>query len=106
MPHADELADKIPTLGVIKSPGLVSYHSFGTKNLKTCGTPMATMKRAIDQRLKPKGAALSPDAVQAVTVRGHAVPPRGGWAADSSEDADAIARVESAKKGKKNKSSG
>ena len=78
-PRADEISDKIPTLGIIKSPGLVSYHTIGTKNLKQCGTSVATMRRAIAQRLMSKGAQLSANATQAVTIRGGTLPPADGY---------------------------
>jgi len=78
-PRADELSDKVSTLGIIKSPGLVSYHTIGMKNLKRCGTSVATMRRAIAQRLMPKGAQLAANATQGVTIRGAKLPPADGY---------------------------
>ena len=78
-PHADELADKVPTLGVVKNPGLVSYKTIGTKNLKRCGTSVQTMRSAVQQKLMPKGAAFVANYTEPVTIRGGSLPPPGGW---------------------------
>lgn len=80
-PHADELADKIPGLGVVKAPGLATYKTLGGGDKRPrCGTSVAQARAAADKRL---GAAHpAPNATASVTVRGSALPPAAGrWPA-------------------------
>ena len=81
-PHADELSDKVPSLGVVKGPKLMAYRSFGGGDKRpSCGTSVPKMRAAINGKL---GGALNKpaNATVALAIRGAPAPPLvGGWPA-------------------------
>ena len=74
-PSAYALASLASAAAAAAAWALSTSASFGAR---PC-TSVATMRRAVQQRLMPKGAALVANYTQPVTIRGSSLPPPGGW---------------------------
>jgi hypothetical protein len=77
-PHGDELADKLPGLGVVKGPRLVPYKALGSDRRPKCGTTVAAMRKSFNAKLG--GGRVAANASAPLVIRGAPAPPlAGGW---------------------------